>query len=220
VKAAKVDKRKANHHDSDSKSDGTVENGSDEDSDPEEAAIWKVRLMGIVKPVMLTESIQVIKASLPKADEDEDDEDVDDDDDVDDEDSPGDHSIQDSESDEHAFSDTDTDTDTDTGEYEEASSDAEDDNNANCEFDGVGISGVDGSVNPDSLEPRSKLTVYDQAGSDAQVSPALSGGETRKRKGRGDEDERTRKKKLRALPTFASYEDYARMIEDGPEEEL
>ena len=42
---------------------------------------------------------------------------------------------------------------------------------------------------------------------------------SRKRKGRGD-DERTRKKKLRALPTFASYEDYARMIEDGPEEDI
>ncbi len=145
MKAAKVDKRKADHHDSDSKSDGTVEDDSDEGSDPEEAAIWKVRLTGNVKPVLLIESIQAMKASLPKADEDESDEEVDDDDDIDDEDSPGDHSIQDSESDQHAFSDTDT------GEDEEASSDAEDDNNANWEFDGVGISGVDDSVNPDSL---------------------------------------------------------------------
>jgi hypothetical protein len=149
VKAAKVDKRKPNHHDSDTKSDGTVEDGSDEGSDPEEAAIWKVRLTGNVKPVLLIESIQAMKASLPKADEDESGEDVDDDDDVDDEDSPGDHSIQDSESDEHAFSDTDT--DTDIGEGEEASSDGEGDNNVNWEFDGVGISGVDDSVNPDSL---------------------------------------------------------------------
>jgi ribosome biogenesis protein MAK21 len=62
--------------------------------------------------------------------------------------------------------------------------------------------------------------MYDQAGSDTQVSPTLSDGKTRKRKGRGDEDVRTRKKKLRALPTFASYDDYARMIEDGPEESL
>jgi len=62
--------------------------------------------------------------------------------------------------------------------------------------------------------------VYEQAGSDTQVSPALSGGKTRKRKGLGDENGRTRKKKLRALPTFASYEDYARMIEDGPEENI
>ena len=62
--------------------------------------------------------------------------------------------------------------------------------------------------------------MYDQAGSDTQVLSALSGGKTRKRKGRGDEDERTRKKRLRALPTFASYEDYARMIEDGSEEDI
>jgi ribosome biogenesis protein MAK21 len=62
--------------------------------------------------------------------------------------------------------------------------------------------------------------VYEQAGSATQVSPALSGGEKRKRKGPGHEDERIRKKKLRALPTFASYEDYARMIEDGPEEDI
>ena len=62
--------------------------------------------------------------------------------------------------------------------------------------------------------------MYEQAGSDKQVSPALSCDKTRKRKGLGDEDVRTRKKKLRALPTFASYEDYARMIEDGPEENI
>jgi hypothetical protein len=149
VKAAKVDKRKVNHHDSDTKSDQTVEEGSDGDNDPEEEAIWKVRLTGSVKPVLLIEPIQAMKASLPKAEEDEDDEDdedVDDDDDVDDEDdSRADHSIQGSEFDNHAASDTDTEED------EEASSDAEDGININWEFDGVGFSDVDGSVNPDPL---------------------------------------------------------------------
>lgn len=135
-----MDKRKANHHDSDTKSDGTVEDGSDEDNDPEEEAIWKVRLTGSVKPVLLIEPIQAMKASLPKAEEDEDDEDVDDEDD-----SGADHSIRDSESDEHASSDTDTEED------EKASSDAEDGININWEFDGVGFSDVDGSVNPDPL---------------------------------------------------------------------
>jgi hypothetical protein len=149
VKAAKVDKRKANHHDSDTKSDGTVEDGSDEDNDPEEEAIWKVRLTGSVKPVLLIEPIQAMKASLPKAEEDEYDEydeDVDDEDDVNDEDdSRANHSIRDSESDEHASSDTDTEED------EKASSDDEDGININWEFDGVGFSDVDGSVNPDPL---------------------------------------------------------------------
>lgn len=209
-----MDKRKANHHDSDTKSDGTVEDGGDEDSDPEEAAIWKVRLTGNVKPVLLMEPIQAMKASLPKAEEDEYDEDVDDDDDIDDDDSRVDHSIQDSGSDEDASSDTDTEED------EDASSDAEDDINGKWEFDSVGFSGAEGSVNPDPLRSPVETYSYDQAGSDTQVSPALSGGKTRKRKGRGDEDDRTRKKKLRALPTFASYEDYAQMIEDGPEENV
>lgn len=144
-----MDKRKANHHDSDTKSDGTVEDGSDEDNDPEEEAIWKVRLTGSVKPVLLIEPIQAMKASLPKAEEDEYDEydeDVDDEDDVNDEDdSRANHSIRDSESDEHASSDTDTEED------EKASSDDEDGININWEFDGVGFSDVDGSVNPDPL---------------------------------------------------------------------
>lgn len=180
VMAAKVDRRKANHHNSDTKSDGTVEGGSDEDSDPEEAAIWKA-----------------MKVSMPKAEEDDADEDVDDNDIDDEDDIPVDHSIQDSESDDHASSDTNTEED------KRVSSDAEDGIKINWEFDGIEFSDVDGS-----------------AGSDTQLLTALSGSKTRKRKGRGDEDERSRKKKLRALPTFASYEDYARMIEDGPEENI
>ncbi len=31
---------------------------------------------------------------------------------------------------------------------------------------------------------------------------------------------RAQRKKLRALPTFASYEDYAKLIEDGPEDNI
>ena len=80
-----------------------------------------------------------MKASLPKAEEDED-VDVDDDDDS----RVGD-SIQDSGFDEDASSSTDPEED------EEPSSDAEDGTNLKWESDGVGFSGVDGSVNPDPL---------------------------------------------------------------------
>lgn len=46
-------------------------------------------------------------------------------------------------------------------------------------------------------------------------SPAL--GEKRKRKGvEGLE----RRKKARSLPTFASYDDYAKLIEEGPEDDI
>ena len=154
MKAAKVDKRKANH-DSDTKSDGTIEAGSEEDSDPEEAAIWKVRLTENLKPVLLIEPKQAMKASLPKVEESEDDEDVDDDDDddVDDEDdSHVDHPIRDLEFDESASSDTGTEED------KGASSDAEDGINANWESDGVGFSDVDGLVNPDFL--RNSVETY------------------------------------------------------------
>ncbi|KAN0134591.1 CBF/Mak21 family domain containing protein [Lactarius tabidus] len=37
---------------------------------------------------------------------------------------------------------------------------------------------------------------------------------------RGNDGAPSRRKKRRSLPTFASYEDYARMIEDGPEDNL
>ena len=46
-------------------------------------------------------------------------------------------------------------------------------------------------------------------------SPAL--GEKRKRKSGG---EQKRRKKVRSLPTFASYEDYAKLIEKGPEDDI
>ncbi|KAG1727779.1 ribosome biogenesis protein [Suillus paluster] len=44
-------------------------------------------------------------------------------------------------------------------------------------------------------------------------------GDTKKRKQEND-SKREKRKKLRSLPTFASYEDYAKMIEDGPEDDI
>lgn len=46
-------------------------------------------------------------------------------------------------------------------------------------------------------------------------SPALGG--KRKRSGGGEQKKR---KKARSLPTFASYEDYAKLIEEGPEDDI
>ncbi|KZT01908.1 CBF-domain-containing protein [Laetiporus sulphureus 93-53] len=71
------------------------------------------------------------------------------------------------------------------------------------------------------------LVEYD--GSDAEGSDqeevwggiGEDGSKAKKRK-RGEEkgSARSRKKKLKSLPTFASYDDYARMIEDGPEDNV
>jgi len=47
-------------------------------------------------------------------------------------------------------------------------------------------------------------------------SPAL--GEKRKRI--GGKEEQKKRKKVRSLPTFASYEDYAKLIEEGPDDDI
>ncbi|KAG9312645.1 CBF/Mak21 family-domain-containing protein [Chiua virens] len=44
----------------------------------------------------------------------------------------------------------------------------------------------------------------------------ISGGDKRKRK----DERQTKRKKRRTLPTFATYEEYARMIEEGPEDDI
>ena len=47
------------------------------------------------------------------------------------------------------------------------------------------------------------------------------GGDTKKRLRRqSGEDEKRKRKKLKSLPTFASYEDYAKMIEDELEDNI
>ena len=97
-----------------------------------------------MRPVLSMESIQAMKASMQKTESDED---VDNNDDIydDDDDSGVDYSIQNLESDEHVFSDTDTEED------EEGPTDAEEDINVDWEFNGIGFSDADDSVNPDNL---------------------------------------------------------------------
>lgn len=46
----------------------------------------------------------------------------------------------------------------------------------------------------------------------------ISSGNDKKRK--REEDKKGKRKKLRSLPTFASYEDYAKLIEEGPEDDI
>ncbi|KAF7359226.1 Ribosome biogenesis protein MAK21 [Mycena sanguinolenta] len=48
------------------------------------------------------------------------------------------------------------------------------------------------------------------------ISQGDEGGKKRKR----EDSSIQKRKKLRSLPTFASYEDYAKMIEDGPEDDI
>ena len=70
------------------------------------------------------------------------------------------------------------------------------------------------------------LIEYDgsDAGSDDEAEEwggvTADGPTTKKRKRSENEDRKSRRKKLRSLPTFASYEDYAKLIEDGPEDNI
>lgn len=57
----------------------------------------------------------------------------------------------------------------------------------------------------------------DSEAGDVEEWGGIGGPVTKKRKHGGEEDKKTRKK-IRSLPTFASYEDYAKIIEDGPED--
>ena len=150
---------------------------------------------------------KAMKASMPRAEGD---------DDSDDDDGHIEHSIPDSESDGHASSDTEGDP--------EGLSESEHDSNLDGGFKGVGLPSTEASDTDDlvHLDAETPIDVakHGQTGSTAQDSSVFDGGKKRKRKGSGKEDMRSRKKKLRTLPTFASYEDFAQMIEDESEEDL
>jgi ribosome biogenesis protein MAK21 len=80
------------------------------------------------------------------------------------------------------------------------------------------LSLAEGSDNEDLL-PFEGLITYD--GSDEEEWGGIATNEDagQKRK-RGREEAKERRKKMRSLPTFASYEDYAKMIEHGPEDNI
>lgn len=88
---------------------------------------------------------------------------------------------------------------------------------------GDGISLAEGSDDDDLIAVDNipnGLVEYD--GSDAGTKQSdeewggISGGDKRKRKDEGQ----VRRKKRKTLPTFATYEEYARMIEEGPEDQI
>ena len=143
-----------------------------------------------------------MKASIPRA-EDESDDDDDDDGNVE-------HPISGSELDEHASSDTEG----DQAGLSESEHDSYPDEGFDLGFLSAEASDTDDLVHLDAEVPDENAT------SAAQESSALGGGKKRKHKGLEKGDLRIRKKKLRALPTFASYEDFAQMIEDEPEENV
>jgi ribosome biogenesis protein MAK21 len=105
-----------------------------------------------------------------------------------------------------------------------------DNNHEDRDDEGLGsddaLSLMEGSDNEDLL-PFEGLIEYD--GSDAETSDGAGEdwtgiGAVDGRKRKREEDTAVSKgrngKKKKALPTFASYEEYAKIIEDGPEDNL
>jgi ribosome biogenesis protein MAK21 len=139
-----------------------------------------------------------MKASMPKAAGDDDD------------------LLEDSDEDDLP-SDFDMDDDSEDEEQAELPDEEEDD----------ALSLVEGSDNDDlvSLNDDVPDGLIEWDGTDSEGEAEEQSGEWGGIEGAGkkrkrEETSREKRKKLRSLPTFASYEDYAKMIEDGPEDDI
>jgi ribosome biogenesis protein MAK21 len=133
--------------------------------------------------------------------------------------------------DEDLMADSDSvasDLDDSDGDDEEVEVDGEDEDGDGDDEDGGSgddFSMVEASDNEDLLSldevPRGLIEydgIADEDGGD--VEEEWNGfGSTKKRK-QENESKREKRKKLRSLPTFASYDDYAKMIEDAPEDDI
>ena len=176
----------------------SVEQEGDEESDLEEDAVWKVNDPLFYHPSS-TFFCQAMRATMPKAGSDDEllfESDGEDDDElVPEEDS--DKADEESEKD-------------DADSHDDAFSLAE----GSDDDDLLAIGEVPGLIEYDG----SDLSA-DEDGDEGEEWGGFDDGiDKRKRKGR-DQDEKKRKKR-KTLPTFASYEDYAKMIETGLEDDI
>lgn len=116
---------------------------------------------------------------------------------------------------------------------EEGGADRSEDSDGSADGDGLSLAEASDAEDllPLDAEVPTGLIEYD--GSDAPGGSEDEeewggigvGGTASKKRKRGEEGAKGRgrgkgRKKLRALPTFASYEAYAAMIEDGPEDDV
>lgn len=93
--------------------------------------------------------------------------------------------------------------------------------------DADALSLVEDSDNDDliDLDDDIPADLIGYTGSDAESTAEegeddWSGIGSRPKRKRSEESNSRKRKKLRSLPTFASYEDYAKMIEEGPEDDI
>lgn len=106
---------------------------------------------------------------------------------------------------------------------DEESAEEDDDNN---DGDDEALSLVEASDNEDLLSLGEDIPdgLIDfegpESGSDGEEWGGIDDLSKNKKRKRSGDETKEKRKKLRSLPTFASYEDYAKMIEDGPEDNI
>ncbi|KAI0339482.1 CBF-domain-containing protein [Trametopsis cervina] len=215
--ASKVKKRKnkgdeedADSEEGDDDNDDAVDGAEEEadkdnddeegNSDAEEAEIWKA-----------------MKASLPAELQDEDLS-------MDSDDVPED--LDDSEEEDGGVDVSGDDEDVSEAEEEEEEEDEDEEKEDEEEDEDDAISLVEASDNED-LVSLDALIDFDGPHSSSDADPdeeewgGLDAGSTKRKRAAVEEDDTKKKrKKIRSLPTFASYEEYAKMIEDGPEDNI
>ncbi|KAI0739517.1 CBF/Mak21 family-domain-containing protein [Daedaleopsis nitida] len=165
----------------------------EEDSDAEEAEIWKA-----------------MKATMPSELQDDD---LMEDSDKSDDDPSGLDDL--SSGDEHSAA-------ADAAEDDEERSDGDADADEGDNFSLAESSDAEDLLPLDADVP---LGLIEYDGSDAESGEEWDGisAPARQKMGkrkREEDNAKSRRKKLRSLPTFASYEDYAKLIEDGPEDNI
>ncbi|KZV64527.1 CBF-domain-containing protein [Peniophora sp. CONT] len=215
-KKGKVEKRKGKK-DGDGESDEDGESGDEEEdvdnvdeSDEEEAEIWKA-----------------MKASMPKEAGD-DDLDGDAMSDVDDDlpsdlpsdfggDSDDDIPVVDEDAEEDAALASEPGSDAATDEEEEEPVSEDEAFSLAEDSDADDLLDLDAEV-PDGLIHFPGTSLQDPEQDEGEEWGGFDDGASKKRKRK--EEEKSRRQKLRSLPTFASYEDYAKMIEDAPEDDI
>ncbi|PBK76587.1 CBF-domain-containing protein [Armillaria solidipes] len=84
------------------------------------------------------------------------------------------------------------------------------------------LSLAEGSDNDDliSLDGDMSEGLIEYDGPDEEEEEEWGGIESGNGKRKRTQESKEKRKKLKSLPTFASYEDYAKMIEDGPEDDI
>jgi ribosome biogenesis protein MAK21 len=117
-------------------------------------------------------------------------------------------------------SDDDLDLGSVSGEEGSGVEDDEDDNSDALSLmeasDNEDLISLDGDVPDGLIEYDGSDAGEEEEGEWGGIEEGTVGGQKRKR----EETRGGKRKKLKSLPTFASYEDYAKMIEDGPEDDI